>query len=273
MSTLESRELPSVKYIHEDAVHNMQAPDIIVPVIVDLLKPESVVDIGCGLGTFLHAFEKRGIKILGVDGHWVNKDKLFIVPGLFKEADLEKPVVLDEVFDLVVCLEVVEHLSPDAADTIVESLVNAGRQIVFSAAIPNQGGQNHVNEQPTSYWQKKFEKHNFFFYDVFRPVFWNTTDIAWWYKQNMYLVVHESVNLPQKLKDKKITGEVLLQIHPDLYEIQIKKMNTLTNRVEYLNNQFRSIKSVTGFLKFYSRLVSRKFLGYFKKNTGKNQVS
>ena len=138
------------KYVHQEEVHNLISPAEIVPVIYKLFQPKSVVDIGCGIGTFLHCFKKEGVNhILGVDGEWVNKKLLhrYINSDEFLLADLEESLKLDTQFDLVLSLEVAEHLKKESADIFVQNLISAGKLILFSAAIPQQGGQNHINEQ------------------------------------------------------------------------------------------------------------------------------
>ena len=131
-------------------VHNLKDPEIIVPVIMEMLRPQSVVDVGCGTGTFLHVFENHGVKkILGLDGDWVNREQLAknISPDKFMVVDLEKGIDVDEKFDLAVCLEVLEHLGEEYADNVVKSLTQLSNIILFSAAIPGQPGQNHVDGQ------------------------------------------------------------------------------------------------------------------------------
>ena len=111
------------RYIHKESVHCLKDPNIIVPEIVKLLKPKSVVDIGCGLGTFLNVFKRLGISdVLGVDGSWVNRDLLHqnIRPEEFKEWDLEKELKLDKKYDLAISLEVAEHLSKKSSDIFVK---------------------------------------------------------------------------------------------------------------------------------------------------------
>jgi 2-polyprenyl-3-methyl-5-hydroxy-6-metoxy-1,4-benzoquinol methylase len=65
---------------------------------------------------------------------------------------LIQPLDLEKEFDLVVSLEVAEHLPASAADQFVNTLVKHGKKILFSAAIPGQGGQDHLNEQWPDYW-------------------------------------------------------------------------------------------------------------------------
>lgn len=113
----------------------------------------------------------------------------------------------------MISLEVAEHLSPRAADTFVASLVSLGDIVVFSAAIPGQGGQNHINEQRHDCWQEKFQKHNFHFYDVLRPIFWNNENVDWWYRQNMFVVIKEGV-----AHSFNPVQQILRIIHPGLLD-------------------------------------------------------
>lgn len=196
------------KYKHEELVHNLDAPREIVPVINELLKPKSVVDIGCGIGTFLKVFKEAGVvEVLGIDGKWVNKKQLlnYIDLDEFIEHDLEKPLLLEKQFDLVLSLEVAEHLSEESADIFVKNLINAGNLIIFSAAIPMQGGQNHLNEQWLPYWESKFSKYDYMIHDVLRPIFWEQPKINWWYKQNMVLITPKDYILHNDLKVNPIS--------------------------------------------------------------------
>src|SRR5882724_5560989 len=122
---------PYIKYVHEEDAHNLRSPSIIVPYLVDKFKPTSVIDVGCGIGTFLHVFKQQGVKeVLGIDGKWVNRKQLYIPEEEFLEVNLEEPIKLDKTYDLVLCLEVAEHLAPTAADLLVDSLGSLGKKIV-----------------------------------------------------------------------------------------------------------------------------------------------
>lgn len=184
----------AVRYIHHVHVHNSDAPNEIVSILLHLFKPQSVLDVGCGIGTFLKRFKMEGVpEILGLDGPWVDKELLFqnIAPSEFIEQDLSKPWTLKTTYDLVLSLEVAEHIEPEYADTFIRNLVSSGKIIIFSAAVPDQGGQNHLNEQWLSYWKEKFLKHDFIIHDVLKPLFWNNPHIFFWYKQNMVVVTHK----------------------------------------------------------------------------------
>lgn len=210
--------LGKAKYVHEPDVHNIRAATEVVPLLIKWFDPKSVVDVGCGTGTWLSVFKDEGVRVVyGIDGNYVDRSLLFISEEEFHTADLDHPLDVDQSFDLVISLEVAEHISPHAADTFVASLVSLGDIVVFSAAIPGQGGQNHINEQWHDYWQEKFQKHNFHFYDVLRPIFWNNENVDWWYRQNMFIAIKEGVD-----HSFKPAQQILRVIHPELLAI-VKK--------------------------------------------------
>lgn len=165
-------------------------PRAVAPFLVKLLAPRSVVDVGCGVGVWLSAFREQGVEdVLGLDGPYVNRSLLMIPADRFMECDLGCGVSQSRFFDLVVSLEVAEHLPADCADRFVRSLVGLGKVVLFSAAIPGQGGTNHINEQWPEYWQEHFAGHGYQVVDCLRPRFWNDEAIPGCYRQNMLLFV------------------------------------------------------------------------------------
>jgi len=222
------KKIKTPKYIHDEVAHNMTSPNLIVPVVLQYVEPRSVVDFGCGIGTWLNAFKNNGVsEVLGLDGDWYNKDLLFkyISPNEFQCVDLEKPIHLQKKYDLVVSLEVAEHLSEQSADNFVKSLTNAGKIILFSAAFPKQGGFNHLNEQWYLYWVKKFEKHNYYFHDIIRCKIWNNPDIQRWYKQNMFFVVHKDIDF--NYPDDNFNFKYNHFLHPDFYYQSLNYLNEI----------------------------------------------
>ncbi|HVX07924.1 class I SAM-dependent methyltransferase [Humibacter sp.] len=151
------------------------------------LEPASVVDFGCGLGVWLAEWAAHGCAIQGIDGDYVDRSALRIPERAFRAADLAQPVELERCYDLVMSLEVAEHLPAECADIFVESLTRHGDAILFSAAIPGQGGEHHVNCRWPSWWAAKFRAHGYDVFDVVRPRIWGNEDIAWWYRQNVLL--------------------------------------------------------------------------------------
>ena len=203
-------------YLHTEEAHNMRAPRQLVPIIMDLLKPVSVLDVGCGIGTWLKAFEEAGIvDYAGVDGEYVERSSLKVTATKFHSIDLRTPWSLKRKFDLIVSLEVAEHLPEECANIFIKALVSHGDVILFSAAIPGQSGQNHINEQWLSYWQEKFAKEGYTLYDSIRPRIWTNEIVDIWYKQNIVIFCKEGDPLNQKLKETS-TGYIDV-VHPKMF--------------------------------------------------------
>ena len=158
----------------------------IVPLFLSLFPATSVVDIGCGVGGWLEVFAAHGVADhLGVDGDYVPLDMLRFAHDRFRQADLSKHLDLGRRFDAAVCLEVAEHLSPDAADGLVKTLTDAAPVVLFSAAIPRQGGIGHLNEQWPSFWAERFAARGYVALDPIRPeIRWDGT-VEFWYRQNV----------------------------------------------------------------------------------------
>lgn len=160
--------------------------------VIPIYKPESIVDFGCGTGTWLAATRQinRDIQIIGVDGDYVDTDMLMIDKEYFLPRDLSKELDLHRKFDIAMSLEVAEHLEEKYADIFVDTLCRHSDIILFSAAHVGQGGDGHVNEQPISYWVEKFQKRGYTWHDI-RDVFKANYDIEQWYKDNISIFIKE----------------------------------------------------------------------------------
>ena len=176
-----------VPYVHDEISHNPKAASIVLPLLFEIYKPNSILDVGCGLADWIQVANKMGVEdVVGVDGAYVNRALLKIDESRFVEKDLKEPFNLHRKFDLAICLEVAEHLPESSADNFIESIVQHTDVVLFSAAIPGQTGQNHINEQWASYWQNLFAKKGFVMLDLIRFKIWNHPDIQLWYKQNIF---------------------------------------------------------------------------------------
>jgi SAM-dependent methyltransferase len=199
----------------------------IVPLVYDTLKPVSVVDFGCGVGNWLKVWNEMTPvkKLLGIEGPYIKKELLKIPADQVLFADLKDKIDLKERFDLVVSLEVAEHIQADHADIFVSNLVNAGDVILFSAAIVKQIGTFHVNEQYPEYWAAKFKKFGYVPVDYFRPLIWNNNKIEYWYRQNVLLFIklEKLADFPELIPCQRATHpDCLLRIHPEHYEIKLE---------------------------------------------------
>lgn len=200
---------------------SFSSAEVLVPLIMDLVNPRSVVDVGCGLATWLAVFQKHGVSdVTGLDGDYVDRSQLFVAQDLFRPTNLAKPFQLDRCFDLAVSLEVAEHLPAESAADFVGSLVGLSSCVVFSAGLPFQGGTNHVNEQWPEYWAGHFAKHGFEVIDCFRKHLWSQTKVQPCYAQNTLLFVHherlKSLNKLQMLAGRQNYYQLSV-VHPEIY--------------------------------------------------------
>ena len=168
----------------------------VLGLIYETLKPRSVLDIGCGVGTWLRAAIELGAEQThGVDGPHVDRGRLLIPPYAFSAVDLNDIPALartidDRRFDLAMCLEVAEHLYATSARDLVQVLSRTADIILWSAAPPGQGGTHHINEQPVAYWASLWFAAGFAPVDMLRPGL-QTTNVDVWYVQNAMLFVRK----------------------------------------------------------------------------------
>jgi hypothetical protein len=191
----------------------------VIPIVQQFVPVRSVCDVGCGVGTWLRAFHEAGVQeVVGFDGHYVNKNLLEIPSSAFHEADLRQPLRLDRTFDLAVSIEVAEHLPESRGASFVEDLTRLAPLVLFSAAIPRQGGTAHINEQWQSYWARLFAQLDFVTCDVLRPIIWNNAEVARWYRQNIFLFCRRDF-LPEVpgLTGTEDSSLPLSVVHPQQY--------------------------------------------------------
>jgi Methyltransferase domain len=163
--------------------------------LTPLLGLNSVLDVGCGRGAWLREWHNAGVRIAqGVDGPYVRRESLLIPAGDFTAVDLSEAFDLGKRYDLVSSLEVAEHLPRDRSEAFISSLVKHAKMVLFSAATPGQGGNNHINEKPLSFWQGIFKTNGYDAYDVVRPVFRNNKGVEPWYRYNTVVYAHEAVH-------------------------------------------------------------------------------
>ncbi len=161
-------------------------------IVAELLLREmtiaSLLDIGAGHGAWAAEGLAAGVNtVVAVDGDYVRPDQLAIPTKAFRAHDLATPLNLKRRFDLVQSLEVAEHLPADKSGLFVDNVTRHGDAILFSAAVPHQGGEHHVNEQPPEYWRRKFAARGYGVFDFVRPALAQRREVMPWYRFNSYL--------------------------------------------------------------------------------------
>jgi SAM-dependent methyltransferase len=211
----------------------------ILPLVLDLTHPESILDVGCGSGAWLKAYEEltNSNRYKGIDGDYVDSSSLIISNEHFITKNLEAEFDLQERFDLVLSLEVAEHLHEEYATTFVKSLTMHSDIVLFSAAIPGQEGTRHYNEQFPEYWEKIFNSCGYVCKDIIRDKIWDNKNISFWYKQNVLIYIKESKlsSYPTISDLPNYLSTSLTRIHPELWVYKNRKL-------EYFENIAKSLK-------------------------------
>lgn len=203
-----------------------RAADVVSGLVQAWLAPSTVLDVGCGAGAFLDAFRARGCtEVHGLDGPWSplagRRPDVGLVDFEHDPAEQWEARRPRSHYDLVLSLEVAEHLQPELADAFTEFLCRSAGSIVFSAAIPLQGGQHHVNEQWPGYWISRFAAHGFAPFDILRLALWEREEVPAWYRQNILLFFRGAIPPRVREEGERLALRRLHQpmglVHPDVY--------------------------------------------------------
>lgn len=223
--------------IYNSTFYDKQSQDsyssalIIIKQVLDEFKEvknfQSAVDLGCGVGSWLAAAKKLGFReVIGTDGDYVPKDRLMIENAEFISNDLSDPLSVSlpiKRFDLAMSLEVAEHIPQASADKFIDKLTSLSDIVLFSAAIPYQGGHGHINENWPEYWQQKFEKKGYYALDLIRDKVWANDDVCWWYRQNVFIYtnIKNSPRVNEYNRNKNLS-----RVHPKQFLTAVHREKT-----------------------------------------------
>jgi len=192
MVTEKAKALYSNEFFDEIQDGSARSARVVLPIVFDLLRPRSVLDVGCGRGAWLRVAGELGADLIqGLDGSYVSPASLLIPRARFEPTDLSRKFTVPGRYDLTLCMEVAEHLPKSSSASLIDSLTASSDAVLFSAAIPGQQGSRHINEQFPEFWFSLFSKHGYLPLDIVRP------RIAWddrvepWYAQNVLLYVNK----------------------------------------------------------------------------------
>lgn len=193
-----------------------RAAETILPYVIEWINPRSIIDFGCGEGMWLSIVKKidPSIDIYGVDGEYISVDELKIDRQYFLPADLTNTLDLRKRFDLAISLEVGEHISKEYADVFIDNITRHADRVLYSAAIPGQGGVHHVNEKWQSYWIKKFTSRGYYVDYSLRNYFWECEAITPWRRQNILFFSKYKEDFEKKEMKNNFISDV---VHPEMY--------------------------------------------------------
>ena len=196
----------------------LKSPKVILGAVSKFYKINSAVDVGCGLCDWTEILKSLGAKVTAIDGEWYDKESVMIADKFICH-DLNNGVLHLEKVDLAVCLEVIEHVGKAHGKELVETLTEASDVVLFSAAIPKQGGQGHVNEQWLTYWKTMFNEKEYVLADIIRPIIWTNRDVEVWYRQNTVMFIHKNRydDIMKSYKECGFENTMIDVVHPEYY--------------------------------------------------------
>lgn len=212
-------EIYSESFFDLQATGSKKASEVIVPLLMSRFSPSSVLDVGCGSGEWLNTFKRSGVStVMGVDGGFTTQRQLS--ESEFQEVDLtqtDKINLPKNNYDLAMSLEVAEHLPEEQAENFVNFLCDKSDVVVFSAAIPHQGGHHHLNERWQSYWKQIFASRGYHPDCSLRPLLWSNSNVRWWYAQNITIYEkHPNQMQSDAPFDDSAISQMIDIVHPKL---------------------------------------------------------
>jgi SAM-dependent methyltransferase len=196
--------------------------------LLGVFEFETVLDVGCGAGAWLEIWKRHGVSVEGVDGDYVQSEMLLIDQEEFITADLSKPFDLKKKYSIVQSLEVAEHIPIQSAEAFVSFLCTHGEIILFSASPPGQRGDNHIKEQPYSFWLEIFLTNDFLALGLLRPKSLENNNAEKWCKYNTILYVSdESLSFLQKHITNSLVDEIVLNLSSKLYNFRYFLMRSI----------------------------------------------
>ena len=214
-------------YDHQGAASSRSA-QAVVPYLMEVLAPTAVLDVGCGVGSWVSAFSQAGSKTAhGIDGSWARDGGLLVPDEQFREYDFVKssppyrPEQLLDKYDLLTTFEFVEHVPADRAADLADFFVSKSETIVIGCAIPGQGGLNHINEQWPGYWSELMRERGYVPCDFIRPAIWDDERVQPWYRQNT--IGYFRGKAPARVMDRARSewfnriSDPLALVHPEMF--------------------------------------------------------
>ena len=211
-------EVYNAEFYTDMEISSVTSAKEIIPILINRYQPISVVDIGCGTGAFAREFIQNGVEdVVGYEGDWMRETETLLQKDKYIYVDFTNEISATRIYDLCLCLEVAEHLDYSSARTLVSTLTSFSQRVVFSAAIPRQGGNHHINEQWPEFWAELFAEKGFILEWDPRLSIWSNSKIASCYRQN--LLVFEK-------RENHETIIPLALVHPEAWTLAMKYRKT-----------------------------------------------
>lgn len=128
--------------------------------IIDGLNPKTVLDVGCAYGLLVETLRDRGVQAFGIDvsSYAIKQSRPDLTGFLAVSSILD---AIPERYDLIVSIEVIEHIEEKHCDTAVANMCRASDHILLATTPDDFDDPTHFNVNPPKYWIEKFSQHGF----------------------------------------------------------------------------------------------------------------
>lgn len=231
----------------------------IATTLKDKYQPKRIIEFGCGPGHLTIALANLGINVTALDG-FSEPDFSAYEKIQFSKVDLNNFTEIETFlnsnteFDLAICTEVAEHLLSESSEHLIKFLTQAAPVVIFSAAVPNQKGQGHINCQNRLFWHQLFKQNNFILIDSIRKEFQHNNKLAIWYRLNILDYVNKDSN-DLNVESLNNTIENLLLNESNASSLFYDASNILSVKAAYLN--YFGIKQYMMIRNFLKKLVKK----------------
>lgn len=219
------------------------------------IQPQSVLDVGCAKGFLVEALRDQGIEAFGIDlsEYAVSSVREDIRP-FCKVRSVLQPI--GQRYDLLTCIEVLEHLDQEETALAIQHLCEASDDILFSSTPFDYAEESHVSVHTPAYWAQQFAYQGFYHdvqYDCsyisvqamrFRRVQKSSTELIWDYENELFQKHQELLAARQRSQVSQENVQIYreaYQKHVDMINEELNpKIADLQQRLENREEEMRS---------------------------------
>jgi hypothetical protein len=183
--------------------------------IIKEYQPKQIIDFGCGTGALAKAFACLGVQVQAIDGYsepdFSTHDNIRFTKLDLNDIDAVHEFLkqFDAKFDLAISIEVAEHLNPAVSSSFIEWMTSVADVIVFSAAVPSQDGDGHINCRSRSDWYQFIKKYDFTIADTLRQHFISNPNLGLWHKFNVVDYVQKDTAFAKRINLFELTERLI----------------------------------------------------------------
>lgn len=248
--------------------------------IISSLHPQIVLDVGCEYGYLVESLRELGVEAWGIDisSYAIRQATESIKPFVYAQSATEPlPEMFPQKFDLIVSIDMLEHVNEDIAMTILDNLSPYTDNFLISTSCSNFDDLTHFNVQPPAYWVEKFARRGFFedvLYDggflapqtimVKRCPEMEQSRIAYEYKRAWWHTVKEMQNLREQFHKEDETKKELKEawigrLQKEYFDLQDALVQSENRIQEYISANEHLHREIDKWYSAYNGVINASF--------------